>query len=40
MLKQAGAHVVVDEEEQVGRALAAALTDELARLGPGRTGPS
>jgi CPA2 family monovalent cation:H+ antiporter-2 len=33
VLKQAGAHVVVDEEEQVGRALAAALTDELTRLG-------
>jgi len=32
-LQQAGAHVVVDEEEQVGRALAEALLSELDRLG-------
>jgi len=33
MLQQAGAHVVVDEEEQVGRALAKEMTEALALLG-------
>ena len=32
MLEQAGAHVVVDEEEQVGQALAKAFAAELDRL--------
>jgi hypothetical protein len=33
MLQQAGAHVVVDEEEQMGRVLAKEVTEALARLG-------
>jgi len=32
-LVQAGAHVVVDEEEEMGRALVRAMADELGRIG-------